>query len=385
MPRRPASLALLLPLALALGLGCAPGGGPEPQTAPEREVRASATEPEVESGRPPDPEQVRAVERALERATAGAGEWHELHVLVECADDAGMRQAEVFGNGVAVWDRRRQLTLPREELVALLERFRRAGFGGFQEMYGTIVREIPIPQDPPPSEDPGWLSAIQVICRVVLTLDGVSKQSVQLAKGPRSAELDALAHGILDSVRPAPGAGIAARDLEDGLARIGGGGLAPETLTLLLHRKPASEAVADGEEAWILRLEGRRAAVEPFRVPGGYGDPVTLDLDGSEVARVATLLADAGVGTLPENLWAGHYTDLVVAVLDHEARIQARRFSGMTPATHGEAQQRFDRLYQGLADLAHRVLREGDRPEGEAEEPGETAAATSKPPPPRRR
>jgi len=279
-------------------------------------------------------------------------------VLVECADDAGMRQAEVFGNGVAIWDRRLQLELPREELVALLGRFRSAGFAGFQEMYGTIVREIPIPQDAPP-EGPGWLAAIQVICRVELTLDGVTKQSVQLAKGPRSEELDALARGILEAVQPVPGAGVGAEDLRDGLSRIGEGVLAPETLRLLLHRKPAAEAVEAGEAAWILRLTGRRAAVEPFLVPGGYGDPVTLELPEAEVARVGRLLAEAGVGELPENLWAEHYTDLVVEVLDHEARLQARPFAGMGPTTHGAAQERFDRLYTALADLAHRVLREG--------------------------
>lgn len=355
MTRRSTALALML----AAALGCAARGGPEPRTAQDREARASAPEPEVETGRPADPELTRAVERALQRATAGGGAWRELHVLVECAGDAGMRQAEVFGNGVAIWDRRRQHELSREELVALLERFRRAGFAGFQEMYGTIVREIPIPQDAPPGEDPGWLAAIQVICRVVLTLDGVTKQSVQLAKGPRSEELDALARSVLDAVRPAPGAGVGAEDLNDGLARIGDGGLAPETLRLLLHRKPEAAAVEGGEEAWILRLEGRRAAVEPFRQPGGYGGPVTLELPEAEVARVAALLAEAGVGALPENLWAPHYTDLVVEVLDHEARVQARRFRGMTASTHGEAQERFDRLYTALADLAHRVLREG--------------------------
>lgn len=385
MTRPPAAaLALLLPLAFAAG--CARGGvGPEPQTAPEGEVRTTGAGSGADSGRPPDPELARAVERALERATAGDGEWQELHVLVECAGDAGMRQIEVFGDGVAVWDRRRQLRLSRQELVALLERFRRARFGGFQEMYGTIVREIPIPQDPPPSEKPGRLSAIQVICRVVLTLDGVTKQSVQLAKGPRSSELDGLARGILDSLRPAAGAGVAAEHLGDGLAQVADARLAPETFRLLLHRKPDAEALESGESAWILRIEGRRAAVELLRIPGGYGDPVTLELTGAEVARVAAVLAEAGAGTLPQNLWAPHYTDLVVEVLDHDTRIQARPFAGMTATTHGEAQRRFDRLYRALADLAHRALREGDRPDGEAEESGETAAATSRPPPPRRR
>ncbi len=51
---------------------------------------------------------------------------------------------------------------------------------------------------------------------------------------------------------------------------------------------------------------------------------------------------------LPANLHAEELTDLVVRVLGHEKAVQARRFAGMSRATHADAQVRFDQLLRAL-------------------------------------
>jgi hypothetical protein len=71
------------------------------------------------------------------------------------------------------------------------------------------------------------------------------------------------------------------------------------------------------------------------------------------------LLADNDSGNLPINLYATDYTDFDVKVLDKGKNLQARRFAGMTPQTHGERQRQFDRIFEGLQRLHRQALKEG--------------------------
>lgn len=347
---RQATIAVAVCLAVALCLGCA--GHP---TSSPAEARPGE---ELEPDRRPDPELAREVDRALERLLAG-GDRDGLRILAECGEDGALTETVVYGSGVGVWNRVRQFTLGRNQVTALLERFRDARFSRFQELYGTIVREIPIPSEPPGA----GASALRVVCRVALTVDGFTKQSSQLSKGPVSEELESLAETILAVGREAGASGISADDLDDGLAKIAAGTLAPEVLRLRLHRKPGTAPTEAGGEGFLLRLEGGRATIQPFASPGGYGDPHVLDLDAATVARLASVLEENRPGALPVNLYAPQYTDLTVEVLNRKTDVQARRFRGMTPRTHGENQRRFDRIYQELAALAARALNEGT-PEG---------------------
>ncbi len=147
--------------------------------------------------------------------------------------------------------------------------------------------------------------------------------------------------------------------MTDGLKKVASGALAPETLGLLLHHKPEAAAIQRGEPAFLMRLRGERVSVRPYLGTEGYGDPMVLHLDREQIAGVANLLADNGLGALPANLYAEHYTDLTVDLLDQHAEIQARRFARMTHGSHGAAQTSFDRIYTGLAGLARQVLEEG--------------------------
>lgn len=357
---------VLVPL---LWLGCAATGGSGPaRSADSGGEQVSMLEPdsisEPDRDREEEEREARerkvtiegeALDRALEQALDRGGRWDELHLLTECADDGFLTTAEVFGNGVTIWNHERQSTLEHGELVAILEALRDVDFPSMRDLYGEEDEgEAPVPSEPP-------ASAMRVICRVAVTLDGATKQSAQRAKGPQSEVLKGLAWKLLDLVRPEEGEGMSADDLVDGLSKVADGRLAPESFSLVFHRKPelgrrAPNATPVGPAGFLMRFEGSRVTVEEFRAEGGYADPVAMELDAEALSEVATLLADNSVGDLPSNLWAEEYVDLVVEVLNRSARIQARQFARMTHATHGADQERFDRIATGLEEVAEKTL-----------------------------
>ncbi len=358
MPKstRALTTAVVALLSLTVTLGCA-GVGATPAAAPDRSPEGALSGPGA--GPPPmdAPEASGAaatVRRALERALERGGRWQELRVETECLQDASLRHVEIFGSGTTIWNERRQITLEHGDLVAVLEAILRADFPSMHQLYGKGDPEMQQP------DESGEGAAIRVICRVVLTLDGVTKQSAQRAQGPQSEELESLAEEIFALVSKPEQDGVTAEDLGDGLAKVADGRLAPEALRVLLHRKDedveAGTPEAPRDAGYLLRLEGRRLRVSPFRQPGGYGDPVETELDADRLGELANLLADDRVGELPANLYAGHYADLVVEVLNREARVQARRFANLSPKTHGEKQERFERIEEALDALARRML-----------------------------
>jgi hypothetical protein len=145
-----------------------------------------------------------------------------------------------------------------------------------------------------------------------------------------------------------------ATDLGDGLAKVASGVLAPEVLHVLVSRRPEGGPSAHAARSWVLRVEGRTASI---RGPGSEGgEVVEVALVDGEAAALAGLLRQEGVADLPQNLYAEELTDLVVRVLAHEKKVQARRFAGMTRATHGEAQERLDRILAALVERGERWL-----------------------------
>jgi hypothetical protein len=143
-------------------------------------------------------------------------------------------------------------------------------------------------------------------------------------------------------------AGPSAPSLTAGLAAIAHGELAPELLTIHVLRRSEASGPATG---WRFRLEDDRVTLEL----GAESRPRTFRLEAAEVAALAGRLAAASPEDLPGNLWAPDYTDLQIGVLNHVQSIQARQFAGMTAATQGERQQRFDRLWEVLDGLRQRL------------------------------
>ena len=271
------------------------------------------------------------LERALDEALR-RGSWQDLRIDTECETPEGFRAATVYSSGVGVWNRKRQLRLSQQEVVALLREFQAVRFPRLQETYGT-------------GEEMD--ADVELTCSVRLELDGAARRVVQLSRGERSRELERLAEHILEVAEEAGRAGPGAPSLTAGLDAIARGELAPELLTIHVLRRGEASGAAGG---WRFRLEDNRVSLERDREA-----PQSFRLEPAEVAALAGRLAAERPEDLPANLWAPDYTDLQIGVLDHARSIQARQFAGMTPATHGEQQQRFDRLWALLDGLRQRL------------------------------
>ena len=306
-------------------------------TAPTTEGTAAATGAEA----------ALTLTQALDRALAEG--WRELHIETECGTEAGFGTAEIYGSGVAVWNRKTQVQLGRAEVRALLETFRETDFPNMRESYGgrrdPVVRENQSPR---------------ATCRVALRLDGLLKHVAQLQHGRQSEELRRLASRVLEVCEGAAVSGKAASSLADGLAKVAAGELAPETFHALVHRKVGrNDSDKRESESWLLRVDGRQASTRRQLPEKGYAEPIALELSLEDLAGLARLLRETGVDDLPVNLHAEHYTELVVSVLNWRQALQARPFAGMTRTTHGGKQKQFEQIFEKLRDLERRVETEG--------------------------
>ncbi len=320
---RPAAALVLLLLLTACS------GSPRP----EASVRAGAgAEPSEDPAGDP-------LSRTLDAALA-RGTWEDLRVDAECQDeDFRLQAVKLFGTGVGIWNDERQFAVPRERLLGVLEALRRAGFGSMRESHG--------------GRDDAGKMGLELICRVRVVLDGVEKQSYQLAKGRQSAELRELAEQILAVGEDLGPSGVAAASLEEGLDKVARGELAPEALTLQLQRQ--AEDPRSPEGGWILRIEDGKAQLTFSSPETGWTDPRRVRLSRDDLAGLARAVLEARPEDLPGNLYSSWYQDLEIRVLNHKRSLQARRFAGVTPETHGEKQERFDRLVAALEDLEKRL------------------------------
>lgn len=290
---------------------------------------------------------------AVEDHLANKGPWNEVQIDVSCQSNAGYRSVHVFGRGVGIWNRKRQFNLDSDRIIAMLEIFQKAGFGELLEVYGG---------GDDPQREP---SAVKIICSVGLTVGNLTKYVLQREKGRQSKELKELANGILEICEKLARSGTAVATLGEGLSKIAQRQLAPETLELLVHRKIQDGTQEYGVDGWLMRIEGRHATTQTLTKGEGYTDPLRLELTQEALSELAQVLLNHDVQDLPVNLYAPHYTDLVVQVLDREKNVQARQFSGMLPTTHGERQTHFENIYQALHDLHLRVLKEGKHAQNE--------------------
>ena len=318
---RPAAAVALLFLLTACS------GAPRPDT---------AASPGAEPSEEPAAD---AFSRALDAALA-RGTWEDVRIDAECQDeDFRLQSVKLFGTGVGIWNGERQFAVPRERLLGALEALRKAGFGSMRESHGG-------------RDDPGEMG-LELICRVRAALDGAEKQSYQLSKGRQSAELRELAERILAMGEDLGPSGVAASSLEEGLDKIARGELAPEALTLQLQRQADDPRSTEG--GWILRIEDGKAQLSFTSPETGWTEPRRTRLSPEDAAGLARDLLAARPEDLPANLYSSWYQDLEIRVLNHKRTLQARRFAGVTPETHGEKQERFDRLVAALEDLEKRL------------------------------
>lgn len=281
---------------------------------------------------------------ALDRALAGGDLPEPARIGVECLTAEGFYETWLYGSGVGIWQQRAQLTLAPGELGELLALFRRQGFVALEETYGGK-------SDPKTPQDP-TAAAIRVVCSVALTLGSESQRVTQLEGGRQSAELRALAEEILARVAARGEAGVRAASLDDGLAMVAAGELAPEAIDLSFHHQ------RDAAPDLLLRVRHGRVTVRRELPAGGYGDEGSRALAPATASHLAATLRAADLPALPFNLYSADYVDLRAGVLDHERAIQARAFAGMDAATSGAAQGAFDHLVGELDALAADVAGE---------------------------
>lgn len=333
--QRGAAVALTWLLALACASTAPRPATPESASAPPA-VRIAGEEADPSS---------RPMAEALKRALAEG--WQTLHIEAECQTDGRLLAVEIFGNGVGLWNEKAQFQLTPFDVRTHLAAFRDSGFAAWPESFGGK-------RDPSERKN----QSPQVICRVGLEIEAAAKHVVQLRYGEQSDRLRRLAGRILDASREPARTGIRADDLQDGLAKIASGVLAPEAFQIIVNRRGGLTKRAVGGESWLLRADGRQVSTR-LRTRKGSPGPRRLALDAEHLAKLANLVREVGVAELPLNLYAEQYTDVLVRVLNRRVQIQARRFDGMTATTHGEAQARFDKLFERLHALHLRVLQEG--------------------------
>jgi len=262
---------------------------------------------------------------------AGKGRSEELRIDVEWMG----RSVRIHGTGIGIWHGERQFRVSPKQIRAALKSFQTNGFGS-DGGAGSAQVERGGPKGPP-----------GVIGSVSLTVGLWNRTEVQSNREALKARLQALAADILNLCEGASRHGLEVSSLAEGLLQASRAKLAPETLELTLQRGGALEQGTP----WILAINGRWVVSRQKNGPGGYGPPLRTVMSEGQFRQLMSVLVGNDAATLPGNLYSPTYTDLSLKILNHELNVQARRFSGTTPTTHGRKQEAFDRIEMELEHL----------------------------------
>jgi hypothetical protein len=288
----------------------------------------------------------------LQEVLAGKRPLEKVRIDVNWPGNVSNRYATVYGTGTGIWNREQQFTMPREQVLGLLQKMDRAKFTAMPDRLGGTGR--------PDGEAPPAV-APRVSGSLVLNIGGLIKGVLGGSEPPK--EFTELAIGVLDACTAAARRnGVGADSLADGLRKVAKQELAPQCIHLMVSRL-IEDRNARAEGLLLLLLDG---VVETRSYTPGecFGPRVRMELTPRQLEALCKLLVENQAGALPATLWAEHPTTFAVGVLNHSKDVQARPFERMTPQTHGDRQKQFDRLFEGLMQLHHQVLRDG-KPVGE--------------------
>jgi len=115
-----------------------PQAGPPPQN-PGETARELTT---------PD-EETAAMRALLERSLADPDLRQSLELLTECRNETGMRAMRLWGDGLGIWQRNRQIQLDGDDVSAVLNLLQAADFAAFAPLYGGLRQEDPREHDRP--------------------------------------------------------------------------------------------------------------------------------------------------------------------------------------------------------------------------------------------
>jgi len=262
-----------------------------------------------------------------------------VRIHAEEFDPGGVREAAVYGDGIAILRDEAQIQLQPEEVRRLLAAFEEAGFAGMPPTFGAGKKHL--------------------LRRASLRADGVSKEVVQLFTGPTSPALSTLVDRILATVEARSGSGVTASGLSDGLSKVASGAVAPEAFRLQVHRKPRDPKSDAG--GYLLDIEEGVATTRSY-ARQSYAEPVSVQLGRERLAKLASALAAHEPESLPINVYAPEYLEVRLSVLNWKKSVLALPFAGTTRASKGEAQARFDDLAAELDALQAEVLAAAPHP-----------------------
>ena len=151
---RPPAVVLCL---LATGCAGTDSGAPRPVADQPIAANQSETTEKVMASA----EEAITLGALIERSLSDPDLRRSLELLSECRGETGMRTMKAWGDGLGVWEGRRQFHLPVKQGVEVLERLHAADFAAFAPLYGGPKQEDPREHDRP---DDG--SAILIVCRI---------------------------------------------------------------------------------------------------------------------------------------------------------------------------------------------------------------------------
>ena len=324
-------------LSAALALSCLTGG----TLLPAATAKPPAADP---------------LDAALEKRVAGKASLDDVEIDASWLLESGPnRSVRIWGSGLGIWEKTVQFRLSREQVVSVLKMLLDAKAG-----------MIPQPGAKPPA--PVAKAPIQLRGELTVVAGDVRFHRQQVTKGEQSEALAALVTRIIEFSEKAAADGIRASNLQDGLAKVADGTLAPQTFSAAVRRQ-ATASTEPGGESFLLRMEGRR--VTDRLMPKGQLPPPAreLTLSDADFRKLVLRIREDNPESLARNTYAPVYTDVTVAVLGHDKNVPARAYLDVTAETHGEKQKAFDRMYALFRELHERVQKEGTPAKGPAAAP----------------
>jgi len=285
--------------------------------------------------------------KRLDEAREGKPALAEVRLEVVWAGSTGLRSLMLFGDGVGIWNGEKQFRIDPKDVRRFLKWIDKAGFCVWPEKASQIGRE---------NEKEVDVDALQADRAISLTIGDVSKSVTHVVRTPEAAPFDTLATRLLDACEKDGQRGIGAESLQDGLAKLRDGTLAPQALRVSFN---SPQTTAADPEGWLLRMRGVAVEAERNTKAAGYADLKSLRLSPQELHDLVVLLLATDPAGLPGNIVAAGYSDLRVAVLNRSKTIQAREFAGASPTAKPDAQQAFAKMRDALYDLYRRAAREG--------------------------
>ncbi|MBT8069324.1 MAG: hypothetical protein KJO80_02720 [Gammaproteobacteria bacterium] len=255
---------------------------------------------------------------------------------VNCIDQKGIRSMQMFSGGATVWNRRTQVTLPAKTRFALMETLVSQRFSGFKDRYGGSERLEKTE------------AAARVTCRIHVEIAEMKKSSVQQGGGEQSALLAGLATALLDEAEKHAVMGVTPDNLQDALAKLSSGQLAPQVLQLRLVDLTEEGGNTTGS---ILQIRGGKMSHQAYSPGISVDSQAWSQLSPDQYPGLLAELQSTQLESLPGNLWSQDQVDFEIQVLGHKKLIIAKPFKRLYPGAEKAAQQRFNSLVTYLRAL----------------------------------